>query len=65
MATMELETSNRPDLKTLVAAIARSVIIVPERTLAHLPTGYDKVDVAILRWIAADSRRASAGHRSN
>ena len=74
---MKLETSDRPDLKTLIAAIARSAIVVREGALSHgaaplragydnlthLPAGYGKVDVAILRWIAADSRRAS--HRSN
>ena len=52
---MTLETSY---LETLTAAIARSPIVVTECALAHLPAGFEKVDVAILRWIAADSRRA-------
>lgn len=65
MATMKPETSHRPDLKTLMATIARSPIVVKVCALAHLPAGYDKVDVAILRWIAADSRHASHSRRSN
>jgi hypothetical protein len=59
---MKPETSDRPELEMLTAAIARSPIVVTEcafvHTLAHLPAGFEKVDVAILRWIAADSRRA-------
>jgi hypothetical protein len=57
---MKFETSY---LETLTAAIARSPIVVVE--LAHLPAGFEKVDVAILRWIAADSRRAGRGHTLN
>jgi hypothetical protein len=54
----------RSDLETLVAAIARSPIVVV-RILARLapmrrlPAGFEKVDVAILDWIAAEGRRAS------
>ena len=65
MATMERETSDRSDLKTLVATIARSAIVVRACTSTHLPAGYDKVDAAILRWIAADSRRTGYSPRSN
>ena len=74
---MKLETSDRPDLETLTAAIALSPIVVSKgafiralahdlaHDLAHLPAGFEKVDVAILRWIAADSRRAGRGNRVN
>ena len=62
---MKLATSHQSDLKTLIAMIARSPIIVRVCALAHLPAGYEKVDVAVLRWIAADSRRASHGQRPN
>ncbi len=62
---MKLETENQADLETLIETIARSPIVVRERLLAQLPAGFDKVDVAILRWIAADSRRASHSPRSN
>jgi hypothetical protein len=68
MATMKLETSDRPDLETLTLTIARSPIVVTERafapTLADFPVGFEKVDVGILRWIAAESRRR-ASHRPN
>ena len=59
---MKFETSY---LEALTAAIARSPIVVVECALAHLPAGFEKVDVAILRWIAADSRRAGHGHTLN
>jgi hypothetical protein len=64
---MKFEASDRPDLETLIAAIARSPIVATERAFAHaaLPAGFEKVDVAILRWIAADSRRAGRGNRAN
>ncbi len=66
---MKPETSDRPELEILTAAIARSPIVVTERafaqTLAYLPAGFEKVDVAILRWIAADSRLVSRGYRKN
>ena len=64
---MKFETSDRPDLETLIAVIARSPIFAAERAFAHaaLPAGFEKVDVAILRWIAADSRRADRGNRAN
>jgi hypothetical protein len=58
---------DRPDLETLIAAIARSPIVATERAFAYaaLPADFEKVDVAILRWIAADSRRAARGNRAN
>jgi hypothetical protein len=59
MATMKLETSY---LETLTKTIACSPIVVKEspcsQALAYLPAGFENVDVAILCWIAADSRRA-------
>ena len=45
---------------TLAALIAHSPIVVrrPARlTTAHLPAGFDDVDVAVLEWIAAEGRR--------
>jgi hypothetical protein len=59
---MKFETSY---LETLMAAIARSPIVVAESAPARLPAGFEKVDVAILRWIAADSRRAGRGRTVN
>jgi hypothetical protein len=47
------------DLETIVAAIARSPIVVANLALhRRLPAGFDAVDVAILDWIAAEGRRA-------
>jgi hypothetical protein len=43
-------------VETLVAAVARSPIIVP-RPAVLLPPGFDAVDVAILDWIAAEARQ--------
>jgi hypothetical protein len=55
---------HRPDLDTLTAVIARSPIIVtgPALCLARLPAGFGEVDVAILRWIAAEGRRIGRGY---
>jgi len=50
------------DLETLAAVIARSQIVVVERTpRRRLPAGFDDVDVAVLDWIAAEARRTSRG----
>ena len=53
------------DIATITSVIERSGIIVlaaPER----LPAGYEQVDVAILRWIAAEGRRdRRAGYLAN
>ncbi len=50
------------DLETLVAVIARSQIVVADRTpLQRLPAGFDDVDATILDWIAAEGRRAGRG----
>lgn len=53
------QNQDRPDLDTLVAAIAHSQIIVtePSGRVSRLPAGFDEVDVAILTWIAAEGRR--------
>jgi hypothetical protein len=45
-----------PDLDTLVAVIAHSEIVVA-KPLERLPAGFDKVDIAILDWIASEGRR--------
>jgi len=47
------------DLETLAAVIARSQIVVADRTRSQrLPAGFDHIDVAILDWIASEGRRA-------
>jgi hypothetical protein len=48
-------------LETLVAAVARSPIVVA-RPAALLPAGFDEVDVAVLRWIAAETRQRAVLH---
>jgi len=55
-----------PDIATLAAMIAHSQIVVPEPPryldcFACLPTGYERIDLAILDWIAAEGRRAGRG----
>jgi hypothetical protein len=50
--TMEFD---RPDLDTLTAVIAHSQIVVAASG-AHLPVGFDEVDIAILDWIIAETR---------
>jgi len=49
------------DLQTITRVIARSqiVVAVPAPAVTRLPAGYDQVDIAVLRWIALESRRAS------
>ena len=48
-----------PDLSVLSAVIAHSqiVVVLPAVTGQRLPAGFDKVDIAILEWIAAEGRR--------
>jgi hypothetical protein len=48
------------DLQTITRMIARSPITVttPALAVTRLPAGYDQVDIAVLRWIALESRRA-------
>jgi hypothetical protein len=49
---------SRTLLSTIVAVVARSPIRVTAQRAnrADLPTGFDDVDLAILEWIAAESR---------
>jgi hypothetical protein len=51
------------DLQTITCVIARSQIVVavaaPAPAVTRLPAGYDQVDIAVLRWIALESRRAA------
>jgi hypothetical protein len=56
--------ADHSDLETLTSVIARSPIIVTEPVAAGacLPAGFDPVDVAILRWIVAESRRTGRGY---
>jgi hypothetical protein len=42
-------------VEALIAAIARSPIVVP-RPATLFPAGFEEVDVAILSWIAAEAR---------
>lgn len=48
-----------PDVGTLAAVIAHSqiVVAVPVADGRRLPVGFDDVDIAVLEWIAAESRR--------
>jgi hypothetical protein len=59
MSMHDASIADGTDLATLVAAIARSPIIVagPAAPAPRLPVGYDGVDVAVLDWIAAEGRR--------
>jgi hypothetical protein len=45
----------------LGAAIAHSqiMVVLSAATSQRLPTGFDDADIAILEWIAAESRRKS------
>jgi hypothetical protein len=55
-----------PDLHTLVAAIARSQIVVaaaPAQT-SRFPVGFDAIDIAILEWIAREGRRRGRAGRA-
>jgi hypothetical protein len=61
----------RSDIATLVLAIAHSPIVArraaPANALAwddmglELPEGFDDGDIAVLRWIAEEARRAGRG----
>jgi hypothetical protein len=53
------------DIATIILVIERSSIVV-STAAERLPAGYEQVDVAILRWIAAEGRRSRhAGHLTN
>ena len=49
----------RPDLSVINAVILHSpiVVVLPAAIAQHLPAGFDDGDIAILEWIAAESRR--------
>jgi len=49
---------DRTTIATITAAIARSEIVSSFSPDRLLPDGFDEVDVAILEWIAAETRRA-------
>jgi hypothetical protein len=44
--------------QTLVSTIALSAIVGPQATRS-LPASFEEVDVAVLKWIAAEARRMS------
>jgi hypothetical protein len=52
---------SRPDLSTIAAVVARSPIHVRAQhaNRPDLPAGFYDMDVAILEWIADESRPAS------
>jgi hypothetical protein len=58
MNPTKMEASS--DLQTITFMIARSPIVVAtlKQAITRLPAGYDQVDIAVLRWIALESRRA-------
>jgi hypothetical protein len=45
-------------LETLVLTITLSPIVGPQATRS-LPAGFEAVDIAVLKWIAAEARRMS------
>jgi hypothetical protein len=53
-----------PDLSTFRAAIAHFQIVVTLEAAQHFPAGFDDPDVAILQWIAGDSRQAKRTYLS-
>jgi hypothetical protein len=59
ISMLDAGSTDGTDLATLVAAIARSPIVLARRAAPapRLPLGYDGVDVAVLDWIAAEGRR--------
>ena len=48
------------DLQTITRMIERSPILVavPAQAVPRFPAGFEQVDIAVLRWIALESRRA-------
>ena len=49
------------DLQTITGMIARSpiVVVVPAQAVIRFPAGFDQADIAVLRWIALESRRVA------
>lgn len=60
---MTLAMNERADVKTLVAVISRSQIVVARGfrrpRQSSLPENFDATDLAILDWIATEGRRVS------
>jgi len=48
-------------LEAITAAIVRSPIVT-SRLPACFPAGFEKVDIEILEWIAAEGRRIGRGY---
>jgi hypothetical protein len=62
---MHSEATYGCDIATITSMIERSSIVV-SAAAERLPAGYEQVDVAILRWIAAQGQRGGrAGHLTN
>jgi hypothetical protein len=52
---------DRSSLEAIIAVIARSPIVAarPDRLAGHFHiVGFEEVDIAVLRWIARECRRA-------
>lgn len=59
----QLSTNERNFLlEGLRGAIARSPIVVHAHA-SHLPAGFEAIDIAILDWIAAETRHLKRGLR--
>lgn len=54
---------NYPDVTKLAAFIAGSQIVVAGKNCDywHLPSGFSRIDAAILEWLAAEGRQAHCG----
>jgi hypothetical protein len=62
---MHPDTTYGCDMATITSVIERSSIVV-SAAAERFPAGYEQVDVAILRWIAAEGRRGRrAGYLTN
>ncbi len=61
---MTLGMTERPDIRTLAAVIARSQIafvpVLPRPLPGSLPDHFDETDRAMLDWIAAEGRRRAS-----
>jgi hypothetical protein len=55
--------SYSPTIESLSAVIAHSQIVVaqPYRAVSSLPVGFDRADMSVLDWIAAEGRRLGRG----
>jgi hypothetical protein len=51
---MHTESTCGCDIATITSVIARSGIVAA--AAERLPAGYEQIDVAILRWIATETR---------